>query len=1058
MESIKSPFLSPFPPLSKPKKPGPLLKPSPIQSQFTLSDGNNNKYKPKNPNKKPLSDDDARRVIHSRAQYLSRLRRNQGSHAAAPRWVRRTPEQMVRYLEDDRDGHLYGSHVMAAVKVVRVLAGRRDGEYDMREVMGSFVGKLTFRDMCVVLKEQRGWRQVRDFFQWMKLQLCYRPSVIVYTIILRIYGQVGKIRLAEEIFLEMLEAGCEPDEVACGTMLCAYARWGRHKDMMLFYSAVRRREILPSVAVYNFMISSLQKKKMHDKVIKLWNQMLDSGLKPDRFTYTVAIGSFAKVDFLEDALDLYMKMKKSGFIPEEATYSLLISLTAKSGREGEALRLYEEMKSQGIVPSNYTCSSLLSLHYKNADYSKALSLFSEMEKNKIVPDEVIYGILVRIYGKLGLYEDAQQTFVDIEKLGLLTDEKTYVAMAQVHLNAGNHEKALDVLQLMRSRNVVASKFAYGVLLRCFITKEDVSSAEVTFHALSRHGALDAVCCNDLLILYVKLGLMEKAKALITQIRTDQVHFDEDLYRTVMDVYCREGMIADAEKLIKEMGNIGLSMDKINKTSLMTMYGKSGGLQQAEDLFKALEQPDAAACANMVSLYVENGEMYKTKEMLKSLLEMTSGLSVASQLITKSVREGDVAKAKTLYHQSIELGVKPEDAAIASIISFYGRNQQLRQAVEIYASASKSCSAGKAVCISMIDAYCKCGKINDATHLYREMVAQGHVPDAVITSILVNALSKHGKYQEAECIIDDSFRGNVELDTVAYNTYIKSMLDSGKLHSAVSIYDRLITSGVRPSLQTYNTMISVYGQGGKLEKAIEMFNTAQSLGLSLDEKAYTNMISYYGKAGKNQEASLLFNRMKEEGIRPGKISYNTMINVYATAGLYHEAENLFHDMQRDNHSPDSLTYLALIKAYTEAHNYSAAEDVINKMQSGQISPSCAHFNQLILAFVREGSIHNAERIYNQMKLSGLAPDLACCRTMMRGYVDNGLVNEGILFFESVNGFIKPDGFILSAAIHLYESVGKEREAGDTLDTMNIEGLLFLRNLRIGSKCRTSQNQH
>ena len=101
------------------------------------------------------------------------------------------------------------------------------------------------------------------------MRLCCTPSVIVYSIILRIYGQVEKIRLAEEIFLEMLEAGCEPDEVACGTMLCAYARWGCHKDMMLFYSAIRRREILPSIAVYNFMISSLQKKKTHDKVIKV---------------------------------------------------------------------------------------------------------------------------------------------------------------------------------------------------------------------------------------------------------------------------------------------------------------------------------------------------------------------------------------------------------------------------------------------------------------------------------------------------------------------------------------------------------------------------------------------------------------------------------------------------------------------------------------------------------------------------------------------------------------------------------------------------------------------
>lgn len=77
-------------------------------------------------------------------------------------------------------------------------------------------------------------------------QLSYRPSVIVYTIVLRAYGQVGKIKLAEQTFLEMLEAGCEPDEVACGTMLCAYARWGRHKAMLSFFSAVQERGITPS--------------------------------------------------------------------------------------------------------------------------------------------------------------------------------------------------------------------------------------------------------------------------------------------------------------------------------------------------------------------------------------------------------------------------------------------------------------------------------------------------------------------------------------------------------------------------------------------------------------------------------------------------------------------------------------------------------------------------------------------------------------------------------------------------------------------------------------------
>lgn len=66
---------------------------------------------------------------------------------------------------------------MAAIKRVRSLSQKKDGEYDMRAVMSSFVGKLNFREMCVVLKEQKGWKQVRDFFSWMKLQVGFSLSL-----------------------------------------------------------------------------------------------------------------------------------------------------------------------------------------------------------------------------------------------------------------------------------------------------------------------------------------------------------------------------------------------------------------------------------------------------------------------------------------------------------------------------------------------------------------------------------------------------------------------------------------------------------------------------------------------------------------------------------------------------------------------------------------------------------------------------------------------------------------------------------------------------------------
>jgi hypothetical protein len=76
---------------------------------------------------------------------------------------------MARYIEDDRAGHVHGRHVVAAVRAARATASRPPGS--MREAMSSFVAKLTFREMCVVLREQRGWRQAQEFFSWMKLQV-----------------------------------------------------------------------------------------------------------------------------------------------------------------------------------------------------------------------------------------------------------------------------------------------------------------------------------------------------------------------------------------------------------------------------------------------------------------------------------------------------------------------------------------------------------------------------------------------------------------------------------------------------------------------------------------------------------------------------------------------------------------------------------------------------------------------------------------------------------------------------------------------------------------------
>ncbi|KAJ4731675.1 Pentatricopeptide repeat-containing protein [Rhynchospora pubera] len=375
--------------------------------------------------------------------------------------------------------------------------------------------------------------------------------------------------------------------------------------------------------------------------------------------------------------------------------------------------------------------------------------------------------------------------------------------------------------------------------------------------------------------------------------------------------------------------------------------------------------------------------------------------------------------------------------------------QLEQAWEIFNSVSLLTSlVGGVVLKAMIDALCKYAKIDEAYNLYNYSVKP-----RVYSRCCHH---KHSwKYYEAETIIYGSFRDCVELDTVAYNTCIKSMLEAGKLHSAVSIYDRMISSDITPSLQTYGTMISVYGRGGKLEKAIEVFKTAQNLGVPLDEKLYTNMLNFYGKAGRFKEASHLFDKMKKNGIKPGLICYNSMINACATSGFHEEAESLLDEMCREGHSPDSVTYVALVRAYIESSHYSKAEETLfHVMPKKGVTPLPSHFNHLIIAYNKEGSINDALRIYDKMREMGVRPSIACCRSMMRAFLEFGLVEEGISFFETLHGCAKPDRYILSGAAHLYEFVGNGHEAAKVLDSINVQGLVFIRNLEVGSKCDRS----
>lgn len=77
-----------------------------------------------------------------------------------------------------------------------------------------------------------------------------------------------------------------------------------------------------------------------------------------------------------------------------------------------------------------------------------------------------------------------------------------------------------------------------------------------------------------------------------------------------------------------------------------------------------------------------------------------------------------------------------------MISWYGKEQRLDRAEEIFAEASSPFPA-RVIVNAMIDVYVRCGRADDAFFLYTKASKRGHDLGAVAVSIIVDALSSNG---------------------------------------------------------------------------------------------------------------------------------------------------------------------------------------------------------------------------------------------------------------------------------------------------------------------------
>jgi pentatricopeptide repeat protein len=278
-----------------------------------------------------------------------------------------------------------------------------------------------------------------------------KPNVISWTALISGFCQKGDYGEALYVLSEMIKEGIEPNSTTVTVLLGAYAALpSLTKGMELHCFAIRRvfdRHTYVGTALVDMYSKSGSLRNACSVFKRITNK--------NAISWNVIIMGFATHGCGQESIRLFEEMLKSGVLPNSVTFTALLSGCRHSGLIDEAWKYFHQMQtSYNISPTveHYTC--MIDLLAKKGYLDEALDLVRKMPME---PDMSVWGAILngsKIHKNLELAETAASKLYQLEP----HNPAIYFMMISMYANENQWDEVEDIKMTM---SALGLKSRYG---------------------------------------------------------------------------------------------------------------------------------------------------------------------------------------------------------------------------------------------------------------------------------------------------------------------------------------------------------------------------------------------------------------------------------------------------------------------------------------------------------------------------------------------------------------------------------------------------------------------
>ncbi|XXG70489.1 hypothetical protein AAC387_Pa06g3245 [Persea americana] len=411
-----------------------------------------------------------------------------------------------------------------------------------------------------------------------------------------------------QIHSHVIKSGLDYDRFVGNSLLSMYFKLcPNFSETRMVFDNLCIRDVIS----WTSMVSGYVRVGKPKESLKLFREMLDSGVEPNEFTLSAAIKACSELELLRTGRCFHGVVLIRRLESNYVIASTLIDMYGRNFEVDDARKVFDEM----LGPDGICWTSVISALTRCDQFDEALGFFYSMQKNcSLFADGFTFGTVLTACGNLGRLKQGKEVHAKVITSGIggnVVVESSLIDMYGKCRSVDDSRRVFDrmqtknyvtwcallggycqngdfeaVLELFRGMKKEGDHYSFGTVLRACAGLAAVRNGkEVHCQFLRTGGWRDVIVESALVDLYAKCGCIDYAYCVFSKIYVRNLI----TWNSMIGGFAQNGRGKEALTMFKEMVKEGIKPDYISFIGVLFACSHAGLVNEGWKYFMSMRE-------------------------------------------------------------------------------------------------------------------------------------------------------------------------------------------------------------------------------------------------------------------------------------------------------------------------------------------------------------------------------------------------------------------------------------------------------------------------------------